>query len=140
MNDQTSFKRIAALSAIIAGPVALASFVVVSLAVAFDFEVMNDTAALVLLGAGAAEIFRWGEVLGTFGFYLLLVPAALFLRYWLRPRSPNLVDLYAVMGLAYLFIGAAGAALRASVLPAMMAAYADAPTAEQVPLRPISVP
>ncbi len=131
MNDQTTFRRIAAISTIVAGPAALASFFIVSLAVAFDFELMNDTAALLSLGAEAAEIFRWGEVLGAFGFYLLLVPAALFLWRWLRPQSANLVDLYTVLGLAYLFIGAVGAALRASVLPAMMAAYAEAPAADQ---------
>jgi len=131
MNDQTTFRRIAAISAILSGPVALASFYVVSLAVAFDFELMNDTAALVSLGAGAAAIFRWGEVLGTFGFYLLLVPAALYLWRWLRPQSSNLVDLYTVFGLAYLFIGAVGGALRASILPAMMVAYAEAPAADQ---------
>jgi len=131
MNDQTTFRRIAAISAIVSGPVALAAFFVVSLAVEFDFELMNDTAALVSLGAGAAEVFRWGEVLGIFGYLLLLVPAALFLWHWLRPHSPNLVDLYTVFGLAYLFIGAVGAALRAGVLPAMMVAYAEAPTADQ---------
>jgi hypothetical protein len=131
MNDQTPFRRIAAISAIVSGPAALAAFYGVSLAVAFDFELMNDTAALVSLGAGAAEVFRWGEVLGTVGYYLLLVPAALFLWHWLRPQSSNLVNLYTVFGLAYLFIGAVGAALRASVLPAMMVAYAEAPAADQ---------
>jgi len=131
MNDQNTFRRVAAISAIVSGPLALAAFLVVSLAVAFDFELMNDTAALVSLGAEAAEVFRWGEVLGAFGFYLLLVPVALFLWRWLRPQSANLLDLYAVFGLAYLFIGAVGAALRASVLPAMMAAYAEAPAAGQ---------
>lgn len=131
MNDQTTFRRIASISAIVSGPVALAAFYVVSLAVAFDFELMNDTAALVSLGADAAEVFRWGEVLGVFGYFLLLVPAALFLWRWLRPQSSNLVNLYTVFGLAYLFIGAVGAALRASVLPAMMVAYAEAPAADQ---------
>ena len=131
MDDQTTFRRIAAISTIVAGLAALATFFVVSLAVAFDFELMNDTAALVSLGAEAAEVLRWGEVLGTLGYYLLLVPAALFLWRWLRPQSSNLVDLYTVLGLAYLFIGAVGGALRASVLPAMMAAYAEAPAAEQ---------
>jgi len=37
----------------------------------------------------------------------------------------------AALGFAYLFIGAAGAALRAGGLPAMMTAYAEAPAAEQ---------
>jgi hypothetical protein len=131
MNDQTTFRRIAAILSIVSGPVGLAAFYVVSLAVALDFELMNDTAALVSLGAGAAEVFRWGEVLGMFGYYLLLVPTALFLWRWLRLQSASLVDLYAVFGLAYLFIGAVGAALRAGVLPAMMVAYADASAANQ---------
>jgi hypothetical protein len=131
MNNDISFRRIAGVSAIVSGPLALASFLVLSLAVEFDFTLLSNTAALVALGAGAAEVFRWGEVLGTFGYSLLLAPAAIYLWNWLKPRSHSLISLYCASGLAYLLLGAVGGALRASVLPEMMVAYAEAPVAAQ---------
>lgn len=130
MNDETSFRRITAISAIISALLALAATVIVTIAVEFDFELMSDQAGLIALGARAAEILRFGETLGLFGYYLLLVPLALYLWYWLKPRSPKMVTMYTVFGLANIFIGAVGASLRAGVLPEMMSAYAQATDAQ----------
>lgn len=131
MNNETSFRRIAAISAIISAPLAVAGLVITALAIDFNFEVMSDQAALIALGAQSAEFLQWGEFLTVFGYYLLLVPVALYLRHWLRPRNPNLVDLYTVSGLGFIFIGVPGAILRANVLPEMMRAYAQASLAQQ---------
>lgn len=131
MNDQTASRRIAAISAIISAPLALAADVVVTVAVEFDFELLSDQARLINLGARAAEILRWGEILGIFGYYLLLAPVALYLWYWLRPHNPRLVTMYTVSGLGSIFIGVIGAGLRAGVLPEMMSAYAQAPDAQR---------
>jgi hypothetical protein len=131
VNDQTASRRIAAISAIISAPLALAADVIVTVAVEFDFELMSDQARLITLGARAAEILRWGEILGIFGYYLLLAPVALYLWYWLRPHNPRLVTMYTVSGLASIFIGVIGAGLRAGVLPEMMSAYAQAPDAQR---------
>lgn len=130
MNDDTSFRRIAAITAIISAPLALAADAIVTLAVDFNFELMSDQAGLIALGARAAEILRFGETLGLFGYYLLLVPLALYLWYWLKPRSPKMVTMYTVFGLANIFIGAVGASLRVGVLPEMMSAYAQATNAQ----------
>lgn len=126
MNDVNSFRYIAAITAIISALLALAADVIVILAVDFNFELMADQAGLIALGTRAAELFRWGETLGLLGYCLLLVPVVLYLWFWLRPRSPNLVTMYTVFGLAFVFIGAVGASLRAGVLPEMMSAYAQA--------------
>lgn len=117
MNDQTSFRRIAAISAIISAPLALGAVVIHILAVEFDFSLMPDQARLITLGERAAELIRWGDILGIFGYYLLLAPVALYLWYWLKPHSPRLVTMYTVSGLANIFIGVIGAGLRAGVLP-----------------------
>ena len=50
MNNETLFKRIAAISAIISAPLAVAGLVIVSLAVDLNFELMSDQAGLIALG------------------------------------------------------------------------------------------
>jgi Domain of unknown function (DUF4386) len=61
----------------------------------------------------------------------LLVPAALYLWYWLRPRAPELVTLYTVFGLASLLLAAIGTLLRATFYPPLIAAYAQASEAQR---------
>ncbi|MDX1616804.1 MAG: DUF4386 family protein [Candidatus Promineifilaceae bacterium] len=131
MNYETSFKRIAAISAIISAPLAVAGLVIVTLAVDFDFELMSDQSNLITLGARSAGFFHWGEFLSIFGYYLLLIPVALYLWHWLRPHDPNLVNLYTVCGLGFIFIGVPGAIMRTNVLPEMMRAYAEASGAQR---------
>jgi hypothetical protein len=123
MNDQTLFKRIAAISAILAAPVALANTIVLLMAVNFDTEFMSNPAGLITIGAPASKTFRWGEILGLGAPTLLLVPAALYLWYWLKPRAHRLVTLYTFFGLASLLLSATGSLLRATLYPPLMNAY-----------------
>ena len=57
MSNETSFRRIAAISAIISAPLAIAGLFIVTLAVNFNFELMSDQAALIALGAQPADFF-----------------------------------------------------------------------------------
>jgi len=123
MIDQTLFRRIAALSAILALPVTLANTVVLLMAVDFNPEFMSNPAGLITIGPPASETFRWGEILGLGAPTLLLVPAALYLWYWLKPRAPRLVTLYTFFGLASLLISAIGSLMRATLYPPLMNAY-----------------
>jgi len=123
MNDQTLFKRIAAISAILSTPVALANTIVLLMAVDFNTEFMSNPANLITIGAPASETFRWGEILGLGAPTLLLVPAALYLWYWLKPRAPKLVTLYTFFGLASLLLSAIGSLMRATFYPPLMNAY-----------------
>ncbi|MEJ2302139.1 MAG: DUF4386 family protein [Anaerolineales bacterium] len=127
MQDQTLFKRIAAISAILSAPVTLAATVVLLMAVDFNSEFMSNPAGLITIGAPASEIFRWGSILELGAPTLLLVPAALYLWYWLKPRAPELVTLSTVFGLANLILAAIGALLRATLYPPLMTAYSQAP-------------
>ncbi len=125
MNDETSFKRIAATTVIMAGVLNLAASVVTSLAVDFNTELLSSPEEMLMAGLehGAIDLFRWGEVLGVFGYCLLLIPAALYLWYWLKPRKPHLVTLYTVLGLIGIVLCVIESAIRASIWPPMMAAY-----------------
>ncbi len=126
MNDQTAFRRIAAITAILSAPVTLAATIVLSMAVDFNPDILSSPADLITLGAQAAEIFRWGEILELGAPMLLLIPAALYLWDWLKPHSPRMVTLYTVFGLASILFGTIATLLRASFFPAMMSAYSQA--------------
>lgn len=132
MNDQSSFRRIAAITAILSAPLALgASAALVATIGGFDSEVAADPALLVTLGERDGGIVRVIEVIGLFGYYLLIVPLILYLREWLKEHSPNLVNLATVFGLAHIFIGAIGSILYFAAIPALMRAYAQASEAQR---------
>jgi class 3 adenylate cyclase/DNA-binding CsgD family transcriptional regulator len=65
-------------------------------------------------------LVRWWRVLGLLGYYLLLVPPALHLRAWLRPRNPGVAGLATTCGLAYALIGGGVAAVFAAAEPIFM--------------------
>ncbi len=131
MNDQTLFKRIAAITAILAAPVTLANTIVLFIAVDFNSELMSNPVGLINIGAAASETFRWGTILELGAPTLLLVPAALYLWYWLKPRAPELVTLYTVFGLASMILAVTGTLLRATLYPPLMAAYPQASETQQ---------
>jgi hypothetical protein len=71
--------------------------------------------------------------LDMLGYYLPLLPVALFLWRWLGPRNPDWVRFYTFCGLGYVLIGAIGAAILAAVHPPLISAYAQA-SVEQRPV------
>jgi len=123
MNDQTLFRRIASISAILSMPVALANTIVLLMAVDFNTEFMSNPANLITIGAPASETFRWGEILGLGAPTLLLIPAAIYLWCWLKPQAPRLVTLYTFFGLTSFLISAIGSLMRATFYPPLMNAY-----------------
>jgi len=130
MNDNNSFRRIAAISAIISAPLALGASIVLAWAIGFNLDLGQNPAGLLTLGTRVAGIFRVVEFIGMFAYYLLLLPATLYLWYWLKPQAPNLVLMYTILGLGYIFIGTIAEAVLVSVLPPMMSAYPQASVAQ----------
>jgi hypothetical protein len=135
MNDNTSFRRIAAITAIISAPLALANLYLLIAAGNFNFELMSDPAGFIGVGVERAELVRWSWILDVFGRYFLVAPAALYLWYWLKPKNPNLVRMYTVFGLAHILIGVMAGTFLASVWPPMIRAYAQAAEAQREMLR-----
>jgi hypothetical protein len=133
MNNDTPFRSIAAISAIIAAVLTLAATVVLSMAVDFNFEFLSNPAELIIAGldAGAVGLFRLGEILELFGYCLFLIPVMLYLWYWLKPHNPNLVIAATVFGLGGLFIGVIETAIRASFWPPMISAYPQTAEAQR---------
>jgi len=132
MNDHQSFQRFAALAAIISFPLTLGSIVLSGMALDFNMEASTNPALLLSVGADGASLSRWGMILDMLGYYLPLLPVALFLWRWLGPRDPYWVLFYTSCGLGYILIGAMGAVILAAVHPPLISAYAQA-SVEQRP-------
>ncbi len=133
MSDHQSFQRFAALAAIISFPLALGSIVLSGMAMDFNMEASTNPALLLSVGADGASLSRWGMILDMLGYYLPLLPVALFLWRWLGPRDPDWVLFYTSCGLGYILIGAIGAVILAAVHPPLISAYAQA-SVEQRPV------
>lgn len=125
MNSDSTFSRIAGVSAIVAAPIAVVSFVLAFLAV--EFNAGFEPEDLITLGSRGAALFRtaW-MVTDTFGFALLLTPAVLYLRHWLKVKSPHLVALYTVFGLAFILTEVIALSIIGGAVPPIMSAYAEA--------------
>jgi hypothetical protein len=132
MNDHQSFQRFAALAAIISFPLTLGSIVLSGMALDFNMEASTNPALLLSVGADGASLSRWGMILDMLGYYLPLLPVALFLWRWLGPRDPDWVLFYTSCGLGYILIGAIGAVILAAVHPPLISAYSQS-SVEQRP-------
>jgi hypothetical protein len=125
MNSDRTFGRIAGISAMVAAPIAVLSLVLAFLAVEFNADF--NPGDLIALGTRGATIFRtaWMAT-DAFGFALLLTPAILYLRHWLEVKSPDLVALCTVFGLAYVFTEVVALSIIGGAVPPMMSAYSEA--------------
>ena len=132
MNSHRSFQRFAALAAIISFPLTIGSIVLSGMALDFNMEAATNPALLLSVGADGANLSRWGMILDMLGYYLPLLPVALFLWRWLGSRDPDWVLFYTLCGLGYILIGAIGAVILAAVHPPLINAYAQA-SVEQRP-------
>lgn len=129
--DESTFRRMAGLTAIISAPIALGASLVLIMAVQGDPEIMSNPVGMLTLGESVAGIFRWVEFAGMFGYYLLFVPVTIYLWKWLSPRKPNLISVYTVFGLMSITVGAVGSALLISVWPPLISAYTQASQSQQ---------
>ncbi len=127
MNDLLQFRGWTFISSLAALVLAIGSDLCLMVASNANPGVMNDMSTLIAIGAARASWLRWGMILDVLGYYLLLAPLALYLRQWLRPRSPNLVDLFTLSGFGYMLVGAMGAIILSAVLPPLVAAYTQTP-------------
>jgi hypothetical protein len=127
MNDQTLFKHIAAITAILSAPMALSAWILVALAVGSDSEAVSNLADVFTLGVPAAGYLHLAWAISdTFGYSLLLTPTALYLWYWLKPHNPALVTLFTLSGFAHILVGMIAVNLMGGLVPSLMRDYAAA--------------
>lgn len=130
MNSETTFKRIAGISAIVAAPVTVISLVLAFLAVEFNADFKPED--VITLGDQGATNFRTAWMISdALGYALLLTPAVIYLWYWLRSNNRPWVTLITVFGLAYVFTEVIFLAIIGGAVPPMMLAYTDAAGSER---------
>lgn len=139
MNDHRSFQRFAAVTAIVSFPLALASVVLSTLPINFSPDVATNPALMLSVGTDGANLLRWGMILDMLGYYLPLLPVALFLPRWLKPRNPDWVRFYTICGLGYILIGSVGAATLAAVQPSLILAYGQASVEQRYGLETVFI-
>lgn len=133
MAHDDSLRRLAIGASVLAVVIAPLSTLAFLAAFGWSLEggLFGEPSAILGRGASAGTFLRWGAVGDMLYSYVLLVPLALYLHQRLRPRMPWLADLGTVAGLAYIFVGGAGAAILAVAGSALVDAYSTAAAADQ---------
>jgi len=133
MTDLDALRRLAVYSVGLAVVLAVPSSVALFAAFGWNIEaaIFGDPAVILGRGADAALLLRWAAILDMLFSYLLLVPLALYLHRRLRPLRPWLADLGTVAAFAYIFVGAAGAAMLAIAGSSLVEAHATAAPADR---------
>lgn len=127
MNNLQSFQRFAAWALIISFLFDLGNIVTTILAFPnLSADIFTNPSLALSVSADQARLVRWAMIFDLFGYYLPLLPAALFLWRWLEPTNPDWAVFYTVCGLGYILIGAIGAVIFAVVYAPLAAAYAAA--------------
>ena len=135
MSDKEALRRVALVAVVLAVVISVPSSLAFVAAYRFDLDaVLSDPGSIIDGGPAAAALFHWGAIGDMLYSYLLLVPLALYLHALLRPRKPWLTDLGVVGAFAYIFVGAAGAAILAAAGPPLIEANAAAGPADRVAL------
>jgi len=126
MNNDVSFQRLVAVTSILATLLALGSIGVQAAVLSVNLDPFSNPGSILGIGTNGANLFRWGMILDIFGYYLLLAPLALLLWSRLQPKGMNLISLFTFCGLAYMLIGAIGAATLAAISPPLIEGYGQA--------------
>ena len=119
---------------LLSGLLALASLITGMVAVNYHTETFSDPTLILTTPGTNATAGRWSMIFDMFGYYLLLLPVIYLLHDWMKDKTAwsNLVTF---TGLAYVLVGAIGAAILAAVWPAVMNAYPTAGTEMQLLLK-----
>jgi hypothetical protein len=117
------FQRLVGISAILFAVLQLSDGILLFAAVKFRAEALTNPALLLSGGQTDPGLFRWSMILDMFA-YLLFAPMAVLCWHWFRSRSPGMVTIYTLCGLAFSLIGSAGAVMLGAVIPTLIAAYA----------------
>src|ERR1051325_3759216 len=126
MNDYSSFQRFTAIIAIASFFTAFTSNVLQGIPIHFNPDIMSDPTLILSVGMNGANLLRWGLILDMLGYYLPLLPVALFIQYWQNAKHPNWARFYTTCGLGYILIGATGAAVLAAIQVPLINNYAQA--------------
>ena len=129
MKSLLRYRSVVGVISVLSGLLAAWCMVVGADAVEYNFDAFSDP-VLVLQYAHNYKAAYWFLLLDLAGYYLLLLPVILYLHKQYEYRSPwN--TLFTYSGLAYVTVGAIGAAMLAATWPPLMQDYLAAPEAQK---------
>jgi len=131
VNDDIYFKQIASWAAILSMPIAFLSTFLNTYWT--NFNLLAFTAPEILLQEMTDS--HWlvtTFTLDLFGYYLPLIPLALYLPKLLNAEHSGLLRVFTFSGLAYIICGAIGASLCIAILPNLADSYLHASGDEQL--------
>jgi len=137
MNSHQSFQRFAAMAGIVSFAFSLISNILQGIPVHFSSDMISNPTIILGIGAGGANLMRWGLILDMLGYYLPLLPIAVFIQYWFEAKKPIWVRFYTICGFGYVLIGATGAVVLAALMQPMIGAYAQASAEQRIVLETI---
>lgn len=124
MNLLSQSKLVGGLT-ILSGIIAFLSIFLIAMGVNYHFEVFNNPVLILTLPGVNAEICKWSMIFDMLGYYMLLLPVIYYLHDWMRNKTAwsNVITF---CGLAYVLIGAIGAAILAVAYPHALNIYPNA--------------
>jgi len=137
MTDRT-FVRAAGLAAILAAPVAIASFLLGPAAFGWDFNLLFDPERAIQHPTASPFLIRLGWMLDIPGYYLLMLPTVLVLHARSSAQAPLATRLSTVGALLYAITGTSGAAMLAGTTP-LLDRFRSAPIATQAAIQEIHI-
>ena len=131
VNEDLYFKKIVAWMAIISMPVAFSSTFLNTYWT--NFNLLAFTAPEILLQEmGNSSWLIITFMLDLFGYYLPLIPLAIYIPTLLDKEHSGMVKLFTFSGLAYILCGSIGASLCISILPSLADSYLHSSGDEQL--------
>ena len=126
----STYQRIIGSLTIISGIIAFVSYFLVACSVNFNFDFFSNPKLVFSIPDVNFSMLRWSMITDIFGYYLLLLPALIFMHGWLKSKT-EWSKLISVCGLFYIMIGATGAAILAAVWPALLLKHAQISAQQQ---------
>lgn len=110
-------RRFAAWSALIAAPLAWLNIVLYLAVSGGDTALLFDPVKALSLTPGTIDLFRLGQLLDSFGYYLPMLPIGAYLCAKLRGGGGPLVDAALLSLVIYIMLGIVGTSIQTVALP-----------------------
>src|SRR3546814_15722289 len=110
--NRSSARRFAAVSALVAAPLAYLNIAIYLIVSGGDMSLLFDSARALTLSPSLIDLFRLGMVLDSFGFYLLYLPIGGYRWATLRRAGGSVVDAAVLLLVASVILGVLGASIQ----------------------------
>jgi len=130
MEYNNNFRNTVGWITILSGIIGFVSYFLVAGSVNFNFDFFSNPVLIFSIPNVHIGMLRWSMVTDIFGYYLLLLPAMVFINEWLRGATAWRT-LITFCGTSYILLGAIGAAILAVMWPSFLTKFPTASPEQQ---------